>query len=316
MFARRPLRLNELWEAVWAVTSRNKKVLDPADKPYEAHLMEVFEPFVECVPNTHADSEEMSQYTCRLVHSTLKDFLLTHLTVPFIERDEESPKVYVCPEVPANACLAYLSQSRFASLLKKKENAWVDANDTPVLRNRFLIYSAKYWDRHLDDVGSPERQAALLPSVLSLIRSTNFWTLVQVQTIWVQAYYSKLLNAVYIDDNGDEDGQRATHIRKIFPWWFPRTEEGFEIWKQYRVFLRHWRYFLCGGMSDDGVVHYTGQLHHIWTGSLGVGHVLQGGESSVRSFALAAEAHDDPPCMFLTSQVTDAGTMMVIARIR
>ncbi|KAJ2924006.1 hypothetical protein H1R20_g13088, partial [Candolleomyces eurysporus] len=167
VYAKRPLQLCELLEAVWCLSSKTKDVLDPGDKPYREHLLNALQPLIELVP-IHSNGDEVEgselQRTCHIIHSTLKEFLtqspLTAYTDGF-----HFQEVQVCPEIPVTACLDYLLQSRFSDLLQKRGDQWHDMTGIPALTNQFLLYAAMYWDKHLDSITDPERQKALIPKV-------------------------------------------------------------------------------------------------------------------------------------------------------
>lgn len=318
VYAKRPLQFHELWEALWALYSKNKEVLDPDDKPYETHLTEVFQSFIELVPSGNDETgRDRGRDTCRLIHSTLKDYLLEHRRILFQGDLDQAQDVRICPEIPVTACLDYLHQSRFADLLRKKDGEWADSTGIPVLDSRFLIYAAKYWDKHLDGVEDPARQDELVTAVAAFVKSTNFWTVMQVQTVWVQAQFSKF----YTNGGGEHDGEELspTYLRRMFPSWFMASEEGFKIWIQYRSFLRQWRYFLCcgrcSGVSDTTVSPYTGELHHIWTGALGLQHFLRERESSVTCFPIADQGGEHPDCFFFADLTADSGDLVYTLRI-
>ncbi|KAJ2934084.1 hypothetical protein H1R20_g2986, partial [Candolleomyces eurysporus] len=183
IYAKRPLRFCELWEAVWCLSSKTTDVLDPDDKPYESHLRDVFQPFIELVPihstEEKTDKPDELQFACRIIHSTLKDFLVENRTVLCTD-NFQFEEVHICPELAVKACLNYLLQSRFSELLQKEGEQWHDVSGTPVMNNRFLIYAAKYWDKHLDNIVDPERQEELVPKVTAFVKSPNFWTVLQL----------------------------------------------------------------------------------------------------------------------------------------
>ncbi|KAJ2913048.1 hypothetical protein MD484_g7364, partial [Candolleomyces efflorescens] len=312
VYAKRPLRFCELWEAVWCLSSKTKDVLNPDDKPYEDHLRDVFQPFIELVPiqSTEETSDEL-QFTCRIIHSTLKDFLVEHRSI-LRPDDFQFEEVHICPELAVKACLNYLLQSRFSDLLRKEGDQWHDISGTPVMNNRFLIYAAKYWDKHLDNVLDQDRQKELIPKVTAFVKSPNFWTVLQVQAIWVQAQFSSFHGA-------GEEGTKW--LRRMLPWWFMKSDEGFRVWIQNRSFLRQWRYFLCCGICS-GAAHthtspYTGEMDYIWTGALGPDHFLTERRSRVSSFAMTTEeAVVRGSCMFFTDLTSDSGSEVYALQIK
>ena len=325
VYAKRPLRFCELWDALWALSNKGQHFFDPETKPYKDHVMEVFQPFIELVPipgheNPTSNSKDPEhQHICRLIHSTVRDFFFTHRMI-MCPTPSDDRRVYICPETPFTACLTYLSQSRFTPLLKKQDDDWVDSSGTPVMEGRFLIYASKYWDKHLDSIADGKRQNALLPQVLTFVKSPNFWTVVQVQSIWVQFQFSKMS----VIAGGEV---LPTHVRRVFPMWFMHSDDGFKLWIQYRSFLRQWRYFLCLGERDDDPsedqrarTSHVGELHHIWTGALGHNHFMRNRQSSMVSFPVSVEKprirrQQPATCIYSTDFVDKGGEFVYALRI-
>jgi hypothetical protein len=315
VYAKRPLRFCELWEAVWCLSSKTKDVLNPDDKPYESHLRDVFQPFIELVPihstEDEAETSDGLQFTCRIIHSTLKDFLVEYRSILCTD-DFQFEEVHICPELAVKACLNYLLQSRFSDLLRKEGEQWHDISGTPVMNNRLLIYAAKYWDKHLDNVLDPDRQKELVPKVTAFVKSPNFWTVLQVQAIWVQAQFSSF-------HTPSDEGTKW--LRRMLPWWFMMSDEGFQVWMQNRNFLRQWRHFLCCGICS-GAAHthtspYTGEMDYIWTGALGPDHFLKERRSRVSSFSVTTEESVvRGSCVFFTDQTNDSGSEAYTLQIK
>ncbi|KAK0221661.1 hypothetical protein IW262DRAFT_1296335 [Armillaria fumosa] len=70
---------------------------------------------------------------------------------------------------------------------KTVDNRWVvqsDKGGEPVEKHRFLIYSAKYWDKHLDDLSVLKSPDLMKDRVRAFMMSPNFQTCIQVQSLW------------------------------------------------------------------------------------------------------------------------------------
>ncbi|KAG1822542.1 uncharacterized protein BJ212DRAFT_1476967 [Suillus subaureus] len=306
IFARRPLRLEELTEAVWCLESGPHKELQQKAKPNINSIRTIVQPFIEFInTNRTDDSSTEEQYTCRILHSTLRDFLVGH---PNILCDNSSD-LHISAEWPARACLRYLGQSRYSGLLVRREGRWLDVTEDPVDRHPLLVYAAKYWDKHLDDVTITE-----IGSVESFITSPNFRTCMQVQSLWVEAQFSFF-------SRPDEGNGFNTYVRRVFPSWFARarTGPGQRLWTDYRQLLHEWIYFLsckqCGGEKTCEILPYVGQLDRIWFGALGPNNFLSRLKGRCTSFAFQTDVNSDG-AQYVFDAVNEAGDKVMTLRIQ
>ncbi|PBK97442.1 hypothetical protein ARMGADRAFT_1075928 [Armillaria gallica] len=255
-FARRPLLVKEIREAVGILRSRE----NPRESmPFTSRLRLVFAPLIEVRESGNSDDE----HTCHLFHSTLQTYLNKH---PDIFKDATCR---ITRSVIADACLHYLSQSCYAKLLQFVDRKWVvqrDDRDEPVeARHRFLIYSAKYWNRHLDDLSVLESPGDMKERVKAFIMSPNFQTCIQVQSLWVSLQFGMFATSEALD---------KPRSLRVLPEWFTGSEDtSFGLLLQnYRLFLREWRYFLhCTNCQEPkcNLLPYAGHVDRCWWGSLG-----------------------------------------------
>lgn len=306
VFARRPLRLDELTEAVWCLESEPHRELQHKAKPNVNSIRTIVQPFIEFIKIDRTDESSIEeQYICRILHSTLRDFLVDH---PNILCDNSSD-LRISAEWPARACLLYLGQSRYSGLLVRREGRWLDITGDPVDCHPLLVYAAKYWDKHLDDVTIAE-----LGSVESFITSPNFRTCVQVQSLWVEAQFSFF-------SRPNEGRGFNTYVRRVFPSWFARAQigSGQRLWTDYRRFLHEWIYFLscerCGGEKTCEILPYVGQLDRIWFGALGPNNFLSRLEGRCTSFAFKTDV-DSNEVQHVFDAVSEAGDKVMILRIQ
>lgn len=264
-FARRPLKVKELNEAVAMLRSQDHQSLDSRQRVFIEKLQKLFAPLIIL----KKDSDSQSDSTCRLVHSTVFDFLLRH---PDILHDGKNCRMQIRPSVIADACLLYLGQRRYAQLLVEKDDVWCDAELTPVSEQHFLFYSAKYWDKHLDYVTDPSKD--LHARVDAFIRSTNFLTCVQTQSLWVDQQFN-VFKVLGVDE-------RFRFFRRVFPDWFVETEDGHCLRSNYHRFLHEWKTLLN---------ERTGQIDRCWWAALGSHNFLSNHGGKYKSFCL----HDDTP---------------------
>lgn len=313
VFARRPLRLSELQEAIWCLNSKSSGYLNPEDKPFLKQLHEVSQPLIEMTRMTGPqDVDGQEEYTCRLFHSTLRDFLVEN---PDILSDAGDPltDIHISPRVAVDACMLYLCQARYGKLLVRLESRWVDATGDPVDNHNFLVYAAKYWDKHLDDAAE-EHQKELLGRLEFFITSSNFQTCIQVQSLWVELQF-----CIFRTNDSDE---RCRFLRRVFPSWFSReTDVGAKLWHDYRRFLHEWKYFLsCGNCHmvnpRCGVLPYLGQLDRIWFGALGSSNFLSRLKGRYSSFVFQQEDELQSGDWRLFDGISGGGDTLMVLRIQ
>ncbi|KAJ7492169.1 hypothetical protein FB451DRAFT_519336 [Mycena latifolia] len=282
-FARRPLKMKELREAVGLLQSKNPRSLVRADMPPTPRLCKLLPPLIEMQEEGCTDPDD---FICRLFHSTIRDFLFKN---PGVLQTASDPAVdlLINQDVIANACLLYLSQARYARQLKKHNARWIDAAGDSVDRHQFHLYAAKYWDKHLDEVIPTE---ALENRVGSFIMSSNFQTCIQVQSLWVDAQFGVFS---YVGDN-----RNHTYLRRMFPAWFVAgSPTGMKLWHDFRGFLHEWKYFLhCPKFEEPDCITlpYTGQLDRCWWPALSRNNFLSKLKCRYTTFRLQKEESLDP----------------------
>ncbi|KAL4264298.1 NACHT domain-containing protein [Pleurotus pulmonarius] len=294
MFAKRPLRVEELSEAVGILQARDPSSLSTRDLPREKILLNLFAPLIEVKEREALDSTDK---ICYIFHSTVKDFILAHPDV-LSSPSDPSVDLRISHCVPATACLLYLAQSKYAGLLTrdKVSGDWRDINGDSVdsVGHRFLFYTAKYWDKHLDDIDDASTCNNLRSRITSFIRSTNFRTCVQVQSLWVDSQFA-VFNLRRMDGR--------SYLRRVFPSWFVDDDEGRALWEDYRRFLHDWKYFLscqeCAGNSTHTckVLPCIGDLTRCWWSALGTSNFLAKYEGRFQSFSFQSDIAFEGPTM-------------------
>ncbi|KAH9910657.1 uncharacterized protein B0H18DRAFT_1176611 [Fomitopsis serialis] len=312
-FARRPLKIGEIQEAIAVLNSRAGH-LDDSHKPFLPTLLELLSPLIEVQPEHTVDNHDSTdsltsdqgnelQKTCRLFHSTLFDFLNRHAELLCGDIDSEESQhghtvtgFCVCPLRIADACLLYLAQTRYSWLLRRQDNTWVDAENQHVSAHHFLTYSAKNWDKHLDLV-SPNSNDFNFPPVGAItgavsritaqfrihvenfLSSSNFQTCIQVQSLWIDGAFSPY------EVSGDED--HLLWVRRSLPHWIGAISGKYRAYYYHR-FWWDWFPFLscatCDNPRCEGkATTYSGailvqirQLHNISSDNNSIGGVLDG----------------------------------------
>ncbi|KAK3315619.1 hypothetical protein B0H66DRAFT_347658 [Apodospora peruviana] len=281
-FARRPLHYDEIREAMTlALSDPSKGGLDPRKVP---NIKGMFAPLIE----TQIDPNEPGNPLCRLCHSTVQEFLTTN---PGVLR------IQISPSKVGDLCLRYLSQERYSKLWElpsgdQHEPLTLFSDDVVNTQHHaFLPYCAKYWDRHLEDLNpTPE----LYRSVCEFLKSPNFQTLIQAQSLFVTHQFTFLKTLMY---------------RRVFPRWFAQDpqnakdpklseqfgHEGYKRAIEYRHFMYEWGYLLeratClnatpGKCFDE---HFRGEVDRCLSGLLGPTHFMNGMKERYPSFMLTHE---------------------------
>ena len=281
VFARRPLRVKEVREAIGLLQSRNPGSPDAADLPFTRSLRKLFAPLIEI----QGGCDDLDDCTCRLFHSTVRDFLLKY---PEIFHDGTGgPDLQISPYVIFNACLLYLSQARYQKLLVRSDARWVDASGDSVECHHLLLYSAKYWDKHLDEV--PETDL-LRTRVQTFLTSPNFLTCIQVQSLWVDRQF----RIFYVVGQPETN----TYVRRLFPSWFAGHHGDGKLWKDFRAFLHEWRYLLeCGSCENPKcrLLPYAGEIDRCFWRALGSHNFMSRLEGRYTSFTFQSEKVADDP---------------------
>jgi hypothetical protein len=300
-FARRPLQLKEIREAIGLLQTNNPGFPDANDMPFTRSLRKLFAPLIEI----HSGSNDLDECTCRLFHSTVRDFLLKY---PEVLNDGTGGfNLRISPYMIFNACLLYLSQARYQKLLVRTDSRWVDASGESVDRHHFLLYSAKYWDKHLDDV--PETDL-LRARVQTFLTSSNFLTCIQSQSLWVESQFQ----VFYTCDKPDA----RPCLRRIFPTWFASQQGDGKLWKDFRAFMHEWRYFLQCGCCENikcQFLPYAGEIDRCFWQSLGSRNFMSKFEGRYTSFVFQSERATNHPLGQCYEGISASGDELRLVRL-
>lgn len=300
--------MSELREAIGILSIDISTSLNSRHIPFEPHLRKLFAPLIQIYPV--AESED---YTCRLFHSTVRDFLRKYGGNVF---PEFSSGLVVSPEISARACLAYLRQQRYSLTLRHEDELWLDSNGNAVKEHSFLLYAAKYWDKHFDEVLGDE---VTRNAIVSFITSSNFQTFVQIQSLWLENRFT-----IFRQSNGCEcdDCTRIRFLVRVFPLWLINGIEATNerrLWASYRRFIHDWRHFLsCANCEKRGCLfaRCAGEIDRCWWGALGPRNFLSRLQGRYRSFSFQREGivTTEPGPSF--EGITQEGDKMKILRLK
>lgn len=280
------------------VSTTTPQMLKDRNIPWRQSVRKLFAPLIE----TQQDTEDPEDVVCYLFHSTVKDFILKNDRIFLQDRPEmEGGKTLLITEYTiANACLLYLSQDRFSKLLVKTgvpstscsdsaPDQWVTTLGDNTEEHRFLRYTAKYWDKHLDSV---EGTQAIAQRVKDFLHSTNYQTTIQMQSLWVESHFA--LHRV-LDGHGAYLNFRGA--KRVFPRWFS-THSSIRCdtyVTDYAHFVNEWRHLLdfrscdcdeCSVIAHAAVEAYAGEVDRCFWGALGAQNFLSSNRERYHSFGL------------------------------
>ncbi|CZR51156.1 uncharacterized protein PAC_01031 [Phialocephala subalpina] len=280
VFARRRLTVNEIIEAVW-ITSDEAGQKD--DMMFLNFTKKIFAPLVVIDHDpTHAGNDY-----CRLFHSTVKSFLLQHQDILLDGTGECDDKHIISERIIGRACLSYLRLDKYATLLRntstETKESWTTSSGEDIATHHLLRYSSKYWDKHLDDA---KESPMLRTSVEEFLKSPNFVTTLQLQSLFVESHFGiYILRSV---------GDQYKWLKRVFPRWFTKTKgaSGPVFEREYRAFVSEWRWFLhkptCSSHCRNTA--HAGEVDRILWGTLGPQSFLSRSPGRYESFMVANDA--------------------------
>ncbi|KAL2857204.1 hypothetical protein BJY01DRAFT_262670 [Aspergillus pseudoustus] len=271
--AKRPLRLEELCECTAMARGNDGYDLNTREKLVKGKVLQLCQPLVQVHESEH-EGEKIS--TCTLTHRSVKSFLLKNPEIL-----KESPDSDACAlenKVMADICLRYLLQPRYSQLLRKTTDTYFDARGTDIMDHHLLSYSAKYWDKHLDTVSfSP----SLCQSVSKLLKSSQFFTLLQVQSLFIEGQFTHWLNSLR--------PWAGKHFRRVFPHWLDdNCTETFT--SNYGSFVGEWGYLLEDQTRLEKPLE--GEIDRCFFGALGQDNFLHNGPSRYKSLKFREQADE------------------------
>lgn len=209
MYAKRPLFLDELCEAIEIFDEERGNNLESGRRVLRRQLLD------SCAPLVRVEdvlSSTTPKQVCSLSHASVRTFLQNN---PDILSDKETCSV--SHEVLAVSCLKYLQQRRYGSLLATKDRTFVTKCGESITAHALLTYAAKYWHKHLDLIPYAE---GLGKTVQDFVRSTNFTTCLQVQSLFIGGKSTGVFPSHLLSHDGQDNSTFGT-ARPM-----PSTERG------------------------------------------------------------------------------------------
>lgn len=275
-YARRRLRMTELREALGVLSSGNTKSLRARSVPWRQAVEKLFSPLIEM----QQDPEDPDDFFCHLFHGTVRSFLLDNIDI-LHQKDSGGGGCPITEAIIGKACLRYLAQHKYAQFLVKVNGSWVTTSGESVKDHHLLTYSAKYWDRHLDDV---EESPGVRQEAKDFIYSTNLVTTLQVQSLFVEGRFQ-----IYVLHGCST---RHKYTKRVFPKWIASStfNDRTTIAQDYRTFISDWQTLLhCPTCANQQCCSagFSGELDRCLWKALGPTNFLSRNQGRYNDFMLA-----------------------------
>lgn len=229
--------MTELREAIGIISSENPKSLQNRNIPWRQAVEKIFAPLLE----TQEDPENPGERFCYLFHNTVWEFLVSNPSI--FKQKLPSPAIHSISELTiANACLLYLSQDRYSQILTREAEQWFTTSKDNIKDHHLLTYSAKYWDKHFDNI---EETPELRQRIEDFLTSSNFQSTIQLQSLFVQGHFQ-----IYTLDRCSPDHK---FTKRVFPKWFAshNTASSSHFSKDYRSYISEWHTLLDCATCDE-----------------------------------------------------------------
>ena len=300
--------MTELREAIGIVSSENPRSLQNRNIPWRQAVEKVFAPLIE----TQEDPENQGESFCYLFHSTVRDFLIRNQDV--FRQDAPFPAVHAISELTiANACLLYLSQDRYSQLLSNEAEQWITTTKDNIKDHHLLTYSAKYWDKHFDQV---EETPELRRKIERFLMSSNFQSTIQLQSLFVQGHFD-----IYTSGRCSPEHK---FTKRVFPQWLANhsIDTCSSFFVDYRTYISEWQNLLtCADCKDPRcyshsiVKRFRGELDRCLWGALGPRNFLSSSSGRFSSFMLCKQDTSGPTKMPYQEAISENGKHVVILQL-
>lgn len=279
-YARRPLRLTELMDAIGTI----------GKYPFKTPLTRLLAPMID----VQQDPQDQNDLICHIFHSTLRTFLLKHPTV--FRRNQTmvlSIDMSITSLAIATACVSYLAQEKYSKALTTTGGQWRTSTGENIMDNHFLTYAVKYWDKHMQ-LGTDF--SGMSDLVEKFLRSTNFITTLQVQSLCMYRAFGTLPPTIrkVLKEMWKIGEERTWGVHSSQGFW---TQYGGPFRDDYNELVFEWKYFLHRPTCYDERCQkspFQGELDRILWTALGHGNFLKGNVSRYRNFILNAPPEARP----------------------
>jgi hypothetical protein len=230
----------------------------------------------------------------RFSHSAVGAFLIKNSND---SEDIEDSGPLVTSRIMRDCCLKYLLQPRYAGLLQKSKTGGFVALDKKDLNtHQFVLYAAKYWDKHSDTISKDEEMTA----VEHFLHSKNFLACIQIQSRYVIGHFIQDFDPI-------TDQCRST--KRSLPLWMKDNP----LYQQYFSFTAEWGELLQRGIY----LQFQGEIDRCFWAALGENHFLAKHQSRYKNYIL--QDKDNLDCtgkVCRVQQVSKDGRSLTVCWIR
>lgn len=296
--------MSELREAIGIISSENCRSLQNRNIPWRQAVEKLFAPLIE----TQEDPENQGERFCYLFHSTVRDFLIGNQSI-FQQEMPNHAMNSISELTIANACLLYLSQDRYSQLLTREAEQWITTSQDDIKDHHLLTYSAKYWDKHFDQV---EETPELSQRIERFLTSPNFQSTIQLQSLFVQGHFEVYTLHSY---------PNRKFTKRVFPKWFAShsTDGCSQFAKNYRSYITEWHNLLEGGSCEEprcyphsAVKQLRGELDRCLWGALGPRNIFSSNSGRYASFMLCDKGDSEPGKLQYYEAISQDGSRAVV----
>lgn len=176
--------MDELCEAIGICNIEDGTNVSKREVLFRAKVLELCSPLVQI----QDIDKGIVQSICTLAHASVRSFLVKNPRILLEEKKEGMTKdLMITTDHLAKICLKYLSQPRYKEPLREKRDTFETSAGEDIFEHHLLSYTAKYWDKHLDDIDyTPE----WCQKVEQFVRLRQFITCMQVQSLFVEGKIS------------------------------------------------------------------------------------------------------------------------------
>lgn len=230
----------------------------------------------------------------RLSHSAVGVFLMKYSDD---SEDIEETDQLISSTIMRDCCLKYLLQPRYSGLLQKSPaGGFVTGDGEDVNTHQLVLYAAKYWDKHADNISEDDEKTA----VVQFLHSKNFLACIQIQSRYVIGHFVQ---------NFDPITDQCRSTKRSLPLWMKEVP----LFQQYFSFTAEWGELLQRGIYAQ----FQGEIDRCFWTALGEYHFLAKHQSRYKNSILGDKDNND--CtgkVCRVQQVSEDGRSLTVCWIR
>ncbi|KAL4786823.1 hypothetical protein BJX76DRAFT_354824 [Aspergillus varians] len=272
-FAKRPMRMSQLIEGISIFRTKHSANLDDDRRVSPQVILNSCMAFLQVLRK----GPGLENAIVRICHSSARDFLIQQPISkegPFSWSDGEQ---LIDSTIIRECCMRYLLQPKYnRPLVKISSTSFKSGTGEDMESHHFLAYAAKYWHLHFDSLSDeeamqvPQSRPEISDFVINFLKSPNFVTCVQVQSLLVVGHFIQSFNPLT---------NRVDYAKRVFPNWL----QDHDITYEYMDFASEWGELLQWGLFEK----FNGEVDRCLWKSFGQDHFLYEGQSRYRHFQLS-----------------------------